>query len=644
MEHTRILQSMARADIWSPQNGNLKRSNVMSAMGRINSVTVSILALSGVLCAYLHNANSLGAGPQTNVVRRIGLTNPATAGMAPVRMASWIPGPTVPDGLGVNIHWTNPRPGEMRMLAATGVRWIRMDFVWGTTETTRGQYNFAPYVRLITALRRYHIRPVFILDYGNPLYEHGTFPTTPAARHAFTKWAAAAVNTFRGYGVMWEMYNEPNGMGHATPAQYAKLAIEVGRAIHTADPHALYVGPALAGMDRPWLKQILQDGVLKEFDAITVHPYRQTPPETVVADYANFRQLIAHYAPAGKVVPLISGEWGYSTTWMKGDADRQGKYLAREFLTNLMDHIPLSIWYDWHNDGAPAVGRQFSGRVEISHLARSGRDGVMQPLHLLARGHRWVFWNGAEFPGAKGSFNIIRDHRRPVGILNYNFSGGGNYVEASCNVSIVKINALSFQVKSAHRQSMLVRVVDHSGQCLQFYQSYSKSNHWQTLSVNLARGSSMHWGGKNNGLLNFPIVSISIGVNHSRSDQERHFGIVKYKYHPHRHWIYTPKPAFFACRTLTHTLRGFHFDKRLKENNPKDFVLVFARGHQRRWVAWSEVKPMPGGGVVTLPLPAGTYHVINYLGAENMKVKVGASGLKLQLSTGPQYVTPDIAK
>ena len=76
-----------------------------------------------------------------------------------VRMASKAPSSIVPDGLGVNIHWTNPRPGEMRMLAATGVRWIRMDFSWSATEAKKGQYNFAPYIRLISALRRYHIRP-----------------------------------------------------------------------------------------------------------------------------------------------------------------------------------------------------------------------------------------------------------------------------------------------------------------------------------------------------------------------------------------------------------------------------------------------------------------------------------------------------
>jgi hypothetical protein len=601
----------------------IQRVGVSVALG-VCIITVAALFWDmecGVI--YAHNTSPVPAQPATAVCT-----------------ARTIPGPNVPDGLGVNIHFTNPRPGEMRMLAATGVRWIRMDFAWGATETHKGQYNFAAYARLITALRRCHIRPLLILDYGNPLYQHGAFPTKPAARDAFATWAAMAIKTFRDYGIMWEMYNEPNGMGHATPAQYARLAIEVGQAIHKADPHALYVGPALAGIDRPWLKRILQDGVLKEFEAITVHPYRQTPPETVVADYANFRQLIAHYAPAGKVIPLISGEWGYSTSWMKRNANRQGKYLAREFLTNLMCHIPLSIWYDWHNDGGFSLPHNNRGSIEFSHLAISGLAGVIKPLHLLAKGHKWTFWNGAEFPGAKGSFKIIRDHQVPVGILNYNFAGGGNYVDTGVKVALKKAGTLAFKVKATQRQQILVRIVDHSGQCLQFYHNYSKSNHWQVLHINLAHGSSSHWGGKNNGVLDYPIVSISIGVNNAHPAQERHFGIVKYTYHPHRHWVYTPKPAFFACRTLTHTLRGFHFEKRIKENNSNDFVLEFARGKQQRWVAWSLTKPKPGNGVVVLPIPAGAYRVINYLGAECLTARAGAAGLKLQLSNGPQYVVP----
>src|SRR5690242_16322244 len=74
-----------------------------------------------------------------------------------------LPDPAVPDSLGVNIHFTDPRPGEMQMLADAGFKWIRMDFAWGGIERKKGEYNFASYDRLLEALEPHGIRAIFIL-------------------------------------------------------------------------------------------------------------------------------------------------------------------------------------------------------------------------------------------------------------------------------------------------------------------------------------------------------------------------------------------------------------------------------------------------------------------------------------------------
>jgi len=84
---------------------------------------------------------------------------------------------------------------------------------------------------------------------------------------------------------------------------------------------------------------------------VTVHPYRQKGPETAAGEYVQLRRMIAKYAPKGKTIPIMSGEWGYSSAWHNFDDARQGKYLPREWMTNLANDIPVSIWYDWHDDG-----------------------------------------------------------------------------------------------------------------------------------------------------------------------------------------------------------------------------------------------------------------------------------------------------
>jgi beta-galactosidase GanA len=58
----------------------------------------------------------------------------------------------VTDSFGVNIHFTDPKPGEMKMLADTGFKWVRMDLNWGGTERKKGEYDFRAYDRLMTAL------------------------------------------------------------------------------------------------------------------------------------------------------------------------------------------------------------------------------------------------------------------------------------------------------------------------------------------------------------------------------------------------------------------------------------------------------------------------------------------------------------
>lgn len=268
--------------------------------------------------------------------------------------ATELPAAAVPDTLGVNIHFTDPKPGEMEMLAAAGFRVIRMDFAWGGTERDKGKYDFSAYDRLLAALDQHRMRALFILDYSNRHYDEGLSPYSDEGRRAFARWASAAVERFRGRGVLWEMYNEPNirfWKPEPNVEHYVKLATEVGKAIRQVAPGEIYIGPATSQIDMEFLEACFQGGLLEYWDAVSVHPYRQTNPETVIPEYARLRALIDRYAPADKQIPILSGEWGYSAAWKGMDEVKQGKLLPRQWLTNLACDIPVSIWYDWHDDG-----------------------------------------------------------------------------------------------------------------------------------------------------------------------------------------------------------------------------------------------------------------------------------------------------
>ncbi len=383
----------------------------------------------------------------------------------------------MPDGLGVNIHFTDPQPGEMEMLVAAGFRWVRMDFAWEGTERDRGKYDFSAYDHLMATVDKHRIRAMFILDYANRNYDRGLSPSSEEGRQAMARWAAAAARHFRGRGILWEMYNEPNiSFWKPKPDvnQYAKLALEVGRAIRAAEPAEMYVGPATSTIDSAFLEKCFQAGLLEYWSAVTVHPYRQEGPETAAADYARLRQLIDRYAPQGTKIPIISGEWGYSSAWNRYDEARQGKMLPRQWLVNLAHDVPLSIWYDWHDDGLDA------------------------------------------------------------------------------------------------------------------------------------------------------------------KEPEHHFGTVHFAYDATRQPVCQPKPAYLAAKTLTTTLGGFRFEKRLPQPSGDDYVYLFAKGNERRFVVWTTSAKAHSVQIAVGPGPCS---VTDHVGQAMTAIPRGDS-LEITLTDAPLFLLP----
>src|SRR4051812_47216883 len=169
-------------------------------------------------------------------------------------VAADLPEPVIPEASGVNIHFITDHEKDLDMIADAGFKFIRMDFSWHATEAKKGQYDWSAYDGLVKNLKARAIRPLFILDYSNPLYEE------------------------------------------------------------------------------PWdfLEQFCASGILKDIDAVSVHPYRakNKPPETAAADFNKLRDLIAKHAPPGHKLPIISGEWGYSSWSRNVSPETQAAFLV----------------------------------------------------------------------------------------------------------------------------------------------------------------------------------------------------------------------------------------------------------------------------------------------------------------------------
>ncbi len=260
----------------------------------------------------------------------------------------------VPAGLGVNIHFYSGTKQDWEMLRAARVGMVRMDVSWARGEPKRGQYDFSDYDTLLSRLEQLGLGLLFILDYGNLNYGNLP-PTTGTALEASVRFVSALAKHFSGRHIIWELWNEPNLPGFWPPKPdvdaYVRWCKAVVPAIRAQDPQACIVGPATSRVDLEFLEACFKRGYLELVDGVSVHPYRGADrgPETVLPEYEDLRTVIDQYAPPGKNIPIVSGEWGYSTTWVSRDV--QGKYLPRQWLVNLSAGVPISIWYDWHDDG-----------------------------------------------------------------------------------------------------------------------------------------------------------------------------------------------------------------------------------------------------------------------------------------------------
>ena len=256
---------------------------------------------------------------------------------------------------GVTIEFYRDADKQAELMVAAGVRWVRIDLAWSAAEPEAGRYDFRTWDRFLDAFEPQGIRVLFILDYGNRLYDDGLPPSTASGRAAFAAFAGAAARHFRGRAA-WEIWNEPNlpqfWAGTPDPAGYVALARAAAAEIRREDRRAWILGPSLGGstFDFAYLSATFNLGLLDIVDAVSVHPYGAAYPEAAPAFYDEVRRRIALRAP-DRDIPVVVSEWGYAVEGL--GTEKQAEYLLRALDTNRRSGIPLTIWYNWQEPITP---------------------------------------------------------------------------------------------------------------------------------------------------------------------------------------------------------------------------------------------------------------------------------------------------
>lgn len=168
----------------------------------------------------------------------------------------------------------------------------------------------------------------------------------------------------------------------------------------------------------------------------------------------------------------------------------------------------------------PALSALRAQNADAVAVANPGAEAKRE-LKIFEPGQKWMFVPGTEFPpGGKGSFVLKRTgDDKAAGQLSFDFTAGGNYVGATTLFEIPEgFSELRFRVKAGKAAFIGIRLMDKTKQTHQTPLSYSDAGEWQLLRINLTRRAPLRFGGAKDGVLHYPLRSITLFVQKKGQD------------------------------------------------------------------------------------------------------------------------------
>ena len=275
-----------------------------------------------------------------------------------------LPTPGRTEGLGVNIHFTDPRPGEMEMLADGWLSLGSHGFRLGCHRTRARPLRLLG-VRTAVSRTRSTSNPSLVHPGLQQLVVRSRSIRCHRGRPAGLRaLGGRRGQAFQGHGILWEIWNEPNIHGFWKPEpnveHYTAMALAAARAIRDVAPGEAIIGPATSTIDLEFLEGCFKAGLLEWWDAVSVHPYRRAAPETAAGEYHRLRQSDCTIRTGRQIDPHFSGEWGYSAAWSGFDAAKQGRIVAATMADQSRPRYP---------------------RVDLVRLARRRTRPAREPEH-----------------------------------------------------------------------------------------------------------------------------------------------------------------------------------------------------------------------------------------------------------------------
>ena len=244
-----------------------------------------------------------------------------------------------------------------------GFSFVRTDLFWEEVQAPDG-WHFGGFDGLVSNLQARGLGALFILGYKHYSYSPDQPPTTAPQLAAFSTYTYQSVYRYRNAPVRFEVWNEEDHkdywLAQPSPRAYRTLLQTAVKAARAANPNVVISTGGVQQVDRDFIRAVGDISATQSGpDAVSVHPYRQTEPETVLADYRALREDLSSYAKRPQV---WATEWSYPSVGYHYVADignghssearaRQANYAVRLFLMNWIAQVGLTSYYDMRDDG-----------------------------------------------------------------------------------------------------------------------------------------------------------------------------------------------------------------------------------------------------------------------------------------------------
>lgn len=190
--------------------------------------------------------------------------------------------------LGMNVHFDKidlPAEIVISYLKKYNINSIRVDYPWKFVERDKGKYQSASAKldEFIYLAKKNDIESLIILDYGNSLYGPGR-PTNAEQVMAFSNYAAWVARHFKNIHPSYEVWNEwsvqKNNNGEealiSSSTNYFNLVKATSEKIKEIDNTAVIIAGSFgvySSWDINWARNLVELGVLRYVDGISIHPY-----------------------------------------------------------------------------------------------------------------------------------------------------------------------------------------------------------------------------------------------------------------------------------------------------------------------------------------------------------------------------------